>query len=140
MTSLRTRRFMGVIGYTDTPTNEAFPRILCAPGPHRRILPDHLVPVLERTGEKTTSVGTIYDVVVLGKELVALGYLTANTSADDIRIEALHRGELFMELDIDQAHFQEDTDGLRFHGWRVRAVTLGTSPCWTLPALHIWEV
>jgi hypothetical protein len=140
MTTLRgTRRFMAVIGLVGTPTNEHFPRILTAPEPGVRIRPEWLLPVRGDDGGRMVPVGTIYDVVVLGRELIALGYLKDETETDRVRIKALADGELFMELDVDRAQWTEDLDYVTFTSWRVSAVTLGTNPTWDLPRVHVWE-
>lgn len=134
------RRFIAVIGFVNTPTNEFYPRTLCTPQSGHAIRPDSLMPVLERSGDHTKSVGTIYDVVVLGNQLIALGYLKVESAADEIRLEALQSGTLAMELDVDASNTREEQFGLEMYGWRVRAVTLGTAPTWILPPVHVWEV
>lgn len=134
-----TRRFIACVGFIETPTNEAYPRILRQPQPDYTIRPLELMPVLQVTGNRTQSVGTIYDVVILGLQLVALGYLKAESAEDEIRIKALKDGQLWMELDTDRARLQEEQFGLEMYGWRVRAVHLGTSPAWILPPVHVWE-
>lgn len=140
MTSQRTtRRFIAVIGFVETLTNEAYPRILRQPQPGHAIRPDGLMPILHIVGERRKHVGTMYDVVILGTQLIALGYLGVESAEDEIRVEALERGQLFMELDIDSEDIREEQYGLVMHGWRVRAVHLGTAPTWTLPSVHVWE-
>lgn len=138
-TARGTRRFIAVIGFVETPTNEVYPRILHRPQPGREIRPDGLMPVLDVVGGRRQSVGTMYDVVVLGNQLIALGYLKVETPEDEIRVDALRDAQLWMELDIDNARTQEEQFGLEMYGWRVRAVTLGTAPTWILPPVHIWE-
>lgn len=140
MTSQRTtRRFIAVIGFVETLTNEPYPRILRQPRPGRAIRPEGLMPVSHIVGDKRKHVGTIYDVVVLGTQLIALGYLGAESSEDEIRIDALRAGQLWMELDVDGGSLLEEEFGLEMYGWRVRGVHLGTAPAWTLPPVHVWE-
>lgn len=140
MTSQRTtRRFIAVIGFVETPTNEPYPRILCQPQPGHVIRPDWLMPVSHIVGGKRKHVGTIYDVVILGTQLIGLGYLGVESSEDEIRIDALRAGQLWMELDVDRVDLREEESGLEMRGWRVRGVHLGTAPTWDLPPVHVWE-
>jgi hypothetical protein len=140
MTSQRTtRRFIAVIGFVETLTNETYPRILRQPQPGAVIRPDRLMPVSHIVGDRRKHVGTIYDVVILGTQLIALGYLGAESSEDEVRIEALCSGQLSMELDIDCIRTHEEQFGLELYGWRVSGVHLGTAPTWVLPPVHVWE-
>lgn len=138
MAARSTRRFIACLGFIETPTNEPYPRTLKQQKIMHRMMPAELVPVLERHGGRVRSVGTIYDVLAMGSMILGLGYLTADTQEDRIRITSLSQGAVFMELDID-GRAREEQWGMEFYGWRVRAVTLGTSPCWILPPVHIWE-
>jgi hypothetical protein len=140
MTSTRTtRRFIAVIGFVDTPTNEPYPRILMRPQAGHAIRPDSLLPVREITGNTAKNVGTIYDVVILGNQLIALGYLGMESAGDEVRINDLKDGQIHMELDVDSGRVREEQFGVEFYGWCVRAVTLGTAPTWILPPVHVWE-
>lgn len=140
MTKQRTaRRFIAVIGFVETPTNDRYPRLLRKPQPGASIRPDTLIPVLQVVEGRRMNVGTIYDVVILGNQLIALGYLGVETAGDEVRVESIRSGELFMELDVTSARIEEGTFGAELYGWRVQAVHLGTSPAWVLPSVHIWE-
>ena len=134
-----TRRFIACLGFIETPTNEAYPRILHRPQTGCAIRPDGLMPVRHHIDGRAQNVGTIYDVVILGSQLIGLGYLKDESLEDRHRIADLRDAQLWMELDVDCARMQEEQFGLEMYGWRVRAVTLGTAPTWILPPVHIWE-
>ena len=142
MTARTTRRFVACLGFTNTPTNERFPRTrMHANSTNDSVRPTELIPVLERSQGglgPVRSVGTIYDAFVMGTMILGIGYLVADTHEDAIRIEALTDGSLALELDID-GRMREHHYGVEYYGWKVRAVTIGTNPCWILPPVHVWK-
>ena len=133
------QRFIACIGFVNTPTNESYPRTLMYPSTDDHpVRPFGLIPVRDMTAPNGP-VGTIYDAFVMGTMILGVGFLAANTSADRARIEAIRRGELFPELDVDRCRINDTQSGLEFFDWRIRAVTLGSAPTWTLPIMHLPE-
>jgi hypothetical protein len=141
-----TTRFIAVAGYVDRPAADG--RILRRPT--RNILRSAIpLPLMTPAREQATSwreaMGRIDRVGLLGDQIILTGIILEDFK-DSAVVRELETGTLAMELDVDQISWdsteptvlEDQNIPMTFTSWRVRAATVGSTPCWDMPPVMIW--